>query len=402
MRPVRKIIKMINVEKKDKSIMDKRSILGQIINLQCLCIVLVICGFILCNVAVLFAADVPLLWNAPTKNQDGTPLTDLAGYKVHYGGSSRNYSKVINAGNKLSHIVSGLNVGDTYYFAITAYDTSGNESGYSNEKKVVIPNSNNAPVAAPGGKYYVTEGLEVVLDGSASTDSDGSIVLYEWDINNDGIYDYISASPTQDHTYAQQIFNTVTLRVTQGISNTAATTVNVSDTSPTADFSASPTGGDAPLTVSFTNNSTGYDQPLSYEWDFDNNGSVDSTLINPSYDYPAGTYTAKLRVEDSDGSTNTLTKTNYIASCLPPIRVDGMNPPTLQEAFDAAVEGSIIQVQTGIFTENISMNNPVSRTLQGGFSCDYNNVNGTTVINGNLTINDGKLTIDYGTIELQQ
>ncbi|MFH1422534.1 MAG: PKD domain-containing protein, partial [Planctomycetota bacterium] len=63
-----------------------------------------------------------------------------------------------------------------------------------------------------------------------------------------------------------------------------------STTTPQANFSAMPTAGGAPLTVQFTNNSTG--TISSYAWDFNNDGTVDSSLQNPSFSYTAsGTYT---------------------------------------------------------------------------------------------------------------
>jgi hypothetical protein len=78
-----------------------------------------------------------LTWDAPTTNADGTPLTDLAGYKVYYGTTSGNYTEVIDAGNVTTYKVENLSPG-TYYFTVTAYDNSGNESGYSNEVSKTI------------------------------------------------------------------------------------------------------------------------------------------------------------------------------------------------------------------------------------------------------------------------
>ena len=78
-----------------------------------------------------------ITWDAPTTNADGTPLTDLAGYKLYYGTSSGNYSVAIDVGNVTTFKVDGLSSG-TYYFAVTAYDASGNESDYSNEVSKTI------------------------------------------------------------------------------------------------------------------------------------------------------------------------------------------------------------------------------------------------------------------------
>lgn len=58
---------------------------------------------------------------------------DLAGYRIHYGTAPGNYSTTVDVGNTTTYTVNGLASGMRYYFAITAYDTSGNESGFSQE-----------------------------------------------------------------------------------------------------------------------------------------------------------------------------------------------------------------------------------------------------------------------------
>lgn len=72
-----------------------------------------------------------LSWNAPTTNTNGTPLTNLAGYKIHYGTASGTYTATFAIGN-VTNYAFALPAG-TYYFAVSAYDTLGLESGYSNE-----------------------------------------------------------------------------------------------------------------------------------------------------------------------------------------------------------------------------------------------------------------------------
>jgi PKD repeat protein len=82
-------------------------------------------------------------------------------------------------------------------------------------------------------------------------------------------------------------------------------------TAPTAAFSASPTSGAAPLSVQFTDTSTG--GPTAWEWDFQNDGTIDSTQQNPSFVYTApGTYSVKLTVSNTSGSSS-MTKAAYIA-----------------------------------------------------------------------------------------
>ena len=64
------------------------------------------------------AADVALAWNANTES-------NLAGYRIYYGTSSGNLSSSVNAGNVTTYTVTGLPLGATYFFAATAYNTSG-------------------------------------------------------------------------------------------------------------------------------------------------------------------------------------------------------------------------------------------------------------------------------------
>ena len=82
-----------------------------------------------CSTRVL-AADVTLSWSSNTE-------PDLGGYKVYYGAASHTYGNPVVIGLQTSYTVTGLSNG-TYYFSVTAYDTSGNESGFSNEVSKTI------------------------------------------------------------------------------------------------------------------------------------------------------------------------------------------------------------------------------------------------------------------------
>jgi PKD repeat protein len=73
---------------------------------------------------------------------------------------------------------------------------------------------------------------------------------------------------------------------------------------PNASFTATPSSGVAPLAVQFTDTSSGTVD--SREWDFQNDGTVDSTAANPMFTYTSpGTYTAKLTVSNTAGSDST-------------------------------------------------------------------------------------------------
>ena len=74
-----------------------------------------------------------LSWTAPSTSVDNSPLTDLAGYRIHYGTSVGSYpnKKTINNSGVTTAMVENLAPG-VWNFVVTAFDTSGNESAFSN------------------------------------------------------------------------------------------------------------------------------------------------------------------------------------------------------------------------------------------------------------------------------
>ena len=148
--------------------------------------------------------------------------------------------------------------------------------------------------------------LLVQLKGDYSSDYDGSIVLFEWDYNGDGTYDYYSETqPNVNFTYAQNGTYTPTLRVTDndGWSSKANATVTVQNQEPSAAINASIVKGNAPLTVSFTAKGIDPDGSIeSYQWNFGHStdwvDSENDTIIHTFETY--GEYTVTLRVFDNN------------------------------------------------------------------------------------------------------
>ena len=81
-----------------------------------------------------------LSWQPPTQNEDGTPLTNLAGYRVTYGQSASALSEQVELTNPglSSYMVSGLGSG-TWYFAVKSFTAAGVESDLSNLASKTIP-----------------------------------------------------------------------------------------------------------------------------------------------------------------------------------------------------------------------------------------------------------------------
>jgi len=83
---------------------------------------------------ITYAAQVTLAWDPPN--------APVAGYNIYYGTTSGAYQYSADVGNYTSCNISGLNVGATYYFAVTAYDFENNESDFSDEFAYTIPIDN--------------------------------------------------------------------------------------------------------------------------------------------------------------------------------------------------------------------------------------------------------------------
>jgi hypothetical protein len=83
--------------------------------------------------------SVTLNWAAPTLNEDGTPLVDLAGYKFYWGTSEGDYPNSVTLNNPglTTYVVDNL-VPGTYEFVATSFNSSGMESDYSNPATKVV------------------------------------------------------------------------------------------------------------------------------------------------------------------------------------------------------------------------------------------------------------------------
>ncbi|MCU0602890.1 MAG: fibronectin type III domain-containing protein, partial [Desulfobacterales bacterium] len=123
------------------------------------------------------AADVTLAWDPNTES-------DLAGYRIHHGTASGSYSVHIDVNKVTTYTLTGLTAGQTYYFAATAYDASGNESGYSNSVSYAVPGAavNGAPTtpATPSGAAGALVNTAVTFSTSA-TDPNGDSLQYQYD-----------------------------------------------------------------------------------------------------------------------------------------------------------------------------------------------------------------------------
>ncbi len=129
-----------------------------------------------------WAGSAALQWNANSE-------TDLAGYKIYYGTSSRTgtdpktctlcgYSTKVDVGKVTTYTISSLTNGQTYYFSVSAYDTSNNESAFSSQVSKYI--STSADFNSDGKVNSVDFGIMMSYWGStakpaADVNQDGAV-----------------------------------------------------------------------------------------------------------------------------------------------------------------------------------------------------------------------------------
>ncbi len=119
-----------------------------------------------------FAGTATISWNANTES-------DLAGYKIYYGTSARTgtnpktcglcgYSTSIDVGKVTTYTFSNLTDGQTYYFSVSAFDTSTNESSFSSEVSKTLSST-----------YITNLNFTPSLEGASALGKTFTIIIYQ-------------------------------------------------------------------------------------------------------------------------------------------------------------------------------------------------------------------------------
>ena len=175
-----------------------------------LCLKLMVFFLIIFYSNLILAAEVTFEWEANTE-------TDLAGYTLYYGTSSRVYPFSVDVGNQTTYTLSGLEAGKTYYFALTASNTKDLESGFSNEVSKYFPENDTDNDGLPDNdeiNIYGTDSDNPDTDGDGINDgdeldfwgsnwdmdfdNDGFINLLDPDSDGDGYSDGVESSEESD------------------------------------------------------------------------------------------------------------------------------------------------------------------------------------------------------------
>jgi len=188
-----------------------------------------------------------------------------------------------------------------------------------------------APTARPGGPYSQADGMAVQFDGTASTDPDGLITLYEWDFENNGNVDD-SSGPEPEYLYPGPGNYTVSLKVTDNDTltdtRTASVTIGIGNRAPAADAGAKAYPGVVGTEVQF--DGSGSSDPdgdsLTYSWNY-GDGSDPGVGVSPRHTYStAGPWKVILTVTDDDDVPSSDTTIALIGSGTQPPVADAGGP----------------------------------------------------------------------------
>jgi PKD repeat protein len=184
----------------------------------------------------------------------------------------------------------------TYTVGLKVIDADGNEDS---ETVIVVVEAQNLNATLSATPVSGEVPLEVEFSAAGSSYPDGEIVAYEWDFG-DGTSEYVSgAEVSYEYDSVGTFTATVTVVASDGTEDTSSMSIVVRPVSLTACFEASMIEGASPLIATFDPNCS-EGSVESYTWDFgDGNKSYDR---KPTHTFSTvGVYTVKLKVEDTDG-----------------------------------------------------------------------------------------------------
>jgi hypothetical protein len=146
-------------------------------------------GWVLIAAAIASSAQAQ---TSVTLGWDASPDSAVVGYRLYYGSACRDYTNMIDVGSATTATVSNLDWGETYYFAVTAYDTNGLESAFSGEISFAVPFPTNTALtfAADSGTFKTpfidSNGTlsQCVMTGVTN----GGRAVYTFNITNAGTY----------------------------------------------------------------------------------------------------------------------------------------------------------------------------------------------------------------------
>jgi PKD repeat protein len=305
---------------------------------------------------------------------------------------------------------------DTFPFRMRATDAdTGGDGIETGETTGSVTVTTTAPTAAFNVSTAPQVGTPVTFNAATSSDGDGSVASYAWDLDNDGSADD-ATGVTATQTYATPDLYTVGLVVTDNCGVASARreiTFNVTNPAPTANFTIAPNPAKPGEAVTFTSTSTDPGGSIaSYQWDLDDDdvyneggttGETNAATVTATY-AAAGTYAIKLIVTDNNGTPDDAVKNLRINR--PPTAAFTINPnPALINepvAFNGAsssdTDGTIALYEWDYDYDGVTFNADATGAAPAAHAFP---AVGTKTVALRVTDNNGSATIESRPVTVQ-
>ena len=249
---------------------------------------------------------------------------ETSGRLASAGGTGKNTSDMKDVSTYTDTGTLGLD--DPWDFVDDPYDDIGTEDFWDISVLVndgypflVTIGVNQPPEACADGPYVADEGFGVIFNASGSIDSDGDVLQYRWDLDNDGIWDTLySTDPKVTYTWFDDYIGIVKVEVYDGqYTDLDTSTVTINNVAPTIGvlnlpLVPIPKNTLVNLTCNFTDPGWEDIHTATVDWDDGNITTGDIIGLNGSYSVAnswsyekAGVYTLTLTIEDDDGGNDT-------------------------------------------------------------------------------------------------
>ena len=333
-----------------------------------------------------FSGQVTLTWNAPTTNIDGTPITDFSGdYKIYYGTATGNYSQLTNLNNSNSVVtkeISNLTDGQSYYFVVTALNTQGIESDYSNEVSKTAQSVNPTTYAitasagtngtiSPAGTTTVSSGAGQAYTITPNTGYHVASVLVDGSPVGT-VTSYTFSNVTANHTISATFaINTYTITASSGTNGTvtpAGTTTVSSGVGQV--YTITPSTGYHVASVLVDGSPVG--TVTSYTF---SNVTANHTI---SATFAINTYT----ITASSGTNGTVTPAGTTTVSSGVGQVYTITPSTGYHVASVLVDGSPVGTVTSYTFSNVTANHTISATFENDTYTAITSANNATFIVG--------------------
>jgi membrane-bound inhibitor of C-type lysozyme len=265
---------------------------------------------------------------------------DLAGYRVYYGTASKTYTaSPINVGKTTQYTVNNLTSGTTYYFAVTAYDTAGNESGFSSEVPYTSPDTDPPTLVSASCLLVDKVGVKFSepLDATSAQirtnyTISGNIVVTSAVLQSDKMTVYLF---TTQHANGNYTLTVSGVKDTASVPNTIASGSQTSYAWSSSDVTP-PALAEAPKLIRYTSNDfllLSFTKPMNQTSVTDTSNytispssvtiksasvtdaTLQKVLLTTTLNVPGDTYTLTVKnVTDASGNKIATTSQQYVCS----------------------------------------------------------------------------------------